>query len=73
MSLRERLSDDLKTAMKSRDQLRVDVIRMIKAAVLNKEVEIKKDLDDAEMSRVMTVLIKQRKESVEQFEKGHTR
>lgn len=70
MSLRERLSDDLKTAMKSRDQLRVDVIRMIKAAVLNKEVEIKKDLDDAEMSRVMTALIKQRKESVEQFEKG---
>ncbi len=70
MSLRERLSDDLKTAMKSRDQLRVDVIRMIKAAVLNKEVEIRKDLDDAEMSRVMTALIKQRKESVEQFEKG---
>ena len=70
MSLRERLSDDLKIAMKSRDQLRVDVIRMIKAAVLNKEVEIRKDLDDAEMSRVMTALIKQRKESVEQFEKG---
>lgn len=70
MSLRERLSDDLKVAMKSRDQLRVDVIRMIKAAVINKEVEIKKDLDDAEMSRVMTALIKQRKESVEQFEKG---
>ena len=70
MSLRERLSDDLKIAMKSRDQLRVDVIRMIKAAVLNKEVEIRKDLDDAEMSRVMTTLIKQRKESVEQFEKG---
>jgi uncharacterized protein YqeY len=44
---------------------------MIKAAVLNKEVEIKKDLDDAEMSRVMTTLIKQRKEAAEQFEKGH--
>jgi hypothetical protein len=56
--------------MKSRDQLRVDVIRMIKAAVLNKEVELKKDLDDAEMSRVMTALLKQRRESVEQFEKA---
>jgi uncharacterized protein YqeY len=44
---------------------------MIKAAVLNKEVEIKKDLDDAEMSRVMATLIKQRKEAAEQFEKGH--
>jgi len=56
--------------MKARDQLRMDVIRMIKAAVLNKEVEMKKDLDDAEMSRIMTTMIKQRKESVEQYEKG---
>ncbi len=71
MSLRDRLTEDLKRAMKSRDQLRMDVIRMIKAAVLNKEVELKKDLDDAEMSRIMTTMIKQRKESVEQFEKGN--
>jgi uncharacterized protein len=70
MSLRDRLTEDLKLAMKSRDQLRMDVIRMIKAAVLNKEVELKKDLDDAEMSKVMTTLIKQRRESVEQFEKA---
>ena len=70
MSLRDRLTEDLKLAMKARDQLRMDVIRMIKAAVLNKEVEMKKDLDDAEMSRIMTTMIKQRKESVEQYEKG---
>jgi uncharacterized protein YqeY len=70
MSLRDRLTEDLKLAMKLRDQLRMDVIRMIKAAALNKEVEIKKDLDDAEMSRVMTTLIKQRLESVELFEKA---
>ena len=70
MSLRDRLSEDLKLAMKARDQLRMDVIRMINAAVLNKEVEMKKDLDDAEMSRIMTTMIKQRKESVEQYEKG---
>lgn len=71
MSLRDRLSEDLKSAMKSRDQLRMDVIRMIKAAVLNKEVELKQDLDDAAMSRIMTTLIKQRKEAAEQFEKGN--
>ncbi|HEY6084483.1 MAG TPA: GatB/YqeY domain-containing protein [Nitrospira sp.] len=71
MSLRDRLTEDLKTAMKARDQLRMDVIRMIKAAVLNKEVEVKKDLDDAEMSRIMTTMIKQRKESVEQYERGN--
>jgi hypothetical protein len=70
MSLSDRLTEDLKLAMKSRDQLRMDVIRMIKAAVLNKEVELKRDLDDAEMSRVMTTLVKQRRESVEQFEKA---
>ncbi|MBI3357003.1 MAG: GatB/YqeY domain-containing protein [Nitrospirae bacterium] len=70
MSLHDRLTEDLKLAMKSRDQLRMDVIRMIKAAVLNKEVELKKDLDDVEMSRVMTTLIKQRRESVEQYEKA---
>ena len=70
MSLNDRLTEDLKLAMKTRDQLRMDVIRMIKAAVLNKEVELKRDLDDAEMSRVMTILVKQRRESVEQFEKG---
>lgn len=70
MSLSDRLTEDLKLAMKSRDQLRMDVIRMIKAAVLNKEVELKRDLDDAEMSRVMTTLLKQRRESVEQFEKA---
>jgi uncharacterized protein len=71
MSLHDRLTEDLKLAMKARDQLRMDVIRMIKAAVLNKEVELKKDLDDADMSRIMTTMIKQRKESIEQFEKGN--
>ena len=70
MSLPDRLSEDLKQAMRAKDQLRVDVIRMIKAALLNKELELKKSLDDAEMSRVMTTLIKQRKESVEHYQKA---
>lgn len=69
MSLRDRLTDDLKLAMKSRDQLRMDVIRMIKAAILHKERELKKDLDDAEMSRVMTALITQRREA-DQYERA---
>jgi uncharacterized protein YqeY len=71
MSLRDRFTEDLKLAMKARDQLRTDVIRMIKAAIQNKEIELKKDLDDAEMSRVMTTLIKQRKEAAEQYQKGN--
>jgi uncharacterized protein YqeY len=71
MSLHNRLSDDLKRAMKARDQLRMDVLRMIKAALLNKEIELKKELDDAEMSRVMTTLVKQRREAVEQYRKAN--
>ncbi|WP_447980290.1 GatB/YqeY domain-containing protein [Candidatus Nitrospira bockiana] len=71
MSLRDRLEDDLKQAMKSKDQLRMDVIRMVKAAILNKEIELKKELDDAEMSRVMSTLVKQRREAVEQYQKAN--
>ncbi len=71
MSLPERLTHDLQQAMKSRDQLRMDVIRMIKAAFQKREIELKKDLDDAEMSRIMTTLIKQRRESIDLFDKAH--
>ena len=70
MSLPDRLSNDLKEAMKAKDQLRMDVIRMIKAAILNKEIELKKNLDDAEMSKVMTNMLKQRRESIEQYQKA---
>jgi uncharacterized protein YqeY len=56
--------------MKAKDQLRVDVIRMVKAAVLNKGFELKKGLDDAEMSRVMIALVKQRREAVEEYQKA---
>ena len=70
MSLPDRLSNDLKEAMKAKDQLRMDVIRMIKAALLNKEIELKKNLDDAEMSKVMTTMLKQRRESIEQYQKA---
>ncbi len=70
MSLTDRLSDDLKLAMKARDQLRMDAIRMVKAALQNKEIELKKALDEAEMSRVLMTLVKQRKEAAEQYQKG---
>jgi uncharacterized protein len=70
MSLPDRLTNDLKEAMRARDQLRMDVIRMIKAALLNKEIELKKNLDDAEMSKVMTTMLKQRRESIEQYQKA---
>jgi uncharacterized protein YqeY len=70
MSLSSRLSDDLKVAMKARDQLRMDAIRMVMAALKNKEFELKKELDEAEMSRVLLTLVKQRKEAAELYQKG---
>lgn len=71
MSLHDRLSEDLKLAMKAKDQLRMDVIRMVKAAIFNRQLELKKALDDAEMSRVMTTLVKQRREAAEQYQKAN--
>ncbi len=71
MAIPEQLTADLKAAMKARDQLRIDAIRMIKAAVQSKELDLNRNLDEVELSRVMTTLIKQRKEAAEQFEKGN--
>jgi len=72
MPLADKLNEDLKHAMKAKDQLRMDVIRMVKAAILNKQIELKKELlEDAEIARVMTTLVKQRKEAVEQYQKAN--
>jgi uncharacterized protein YqeY len=70
MSLPDRLSEDLKRAMKAKDQLRMDTIRMIKAAFLNKEIALKKELDEVEMNEVLTTLVKQRRDSVSQYQKA---
>src|SRR5581483_5078592 len=70
MSLHDRLAEDLQQAMKAKDQLRMDVIRMVKAALTNKELELKKHLGDAEMARVMTARIKHREEAAAQYEKA---
>jgi uncharacterized protein len=70
MRLRDQISSDLTSAMKSRDAERLSVLRMMKAAVRNKEIDLRKEFDDAEVLQVLVSLIKQRKDSVEQFTKG---
>ncbi len=70
MLLREKISIDLTAAMKSRDAERLSVIRMMKAAVRNKEIDTRKELNDAEAIQVFLSLVKQRQDSVEQFTKG---
>src|SRR6187549_574819 len=67
MSLNERLGGDIAAAMKAKDPARLSALRMLKAAVMNKGVEKGRDLDDAEVLQVVASLVKQRRESIEQF------
>jgi uncharacterized protein YqeY len=66
----ERISEDMKGAMRSKDALKLGALRMAKAALMNREVERGRSLDEAESQQVITSLIKQRRDSIEQFEKG---
>lgn len=70
MSLQERIQSDIADAMRSKDQLKLGVLRMMKTAVKNKEVEKMKTLDEPEVLAVFNSLVKQRKDSIEQFRKG---
>jgi uncharacterized protein YqeY len=70
MRLRDRISEDLTSAMKAKDAERLSVLRMMKAAIKNKEIELIKELEDAQVLQILMSLIKQRKDSVEQFTKG---
>jgi uncharacterized protein len=70
MSFIDRIQKDLTEAMKSKDELRLSVLRMVKTALKNKEIEKIRPLDDAESLQVLQTLVKQRKESVEQFSAG---
>lgn len=70
MSLIERIQKDLTEAMKARDELRLSVLRMVKTALKNKEIEKMRPLEDAEALQVLQTMVKQRHESVEQFRKG---
>ena len=70
MPLAEQIQKDLVGAMKARDELRLSVLRMVKAALQLKEVEKMRPLDAAESIQLLQTLVKQRKESIDQFAKG---
>jgi uncharacterized protein YqeY len=70
MALIERIQKDLTEAMMSKDELRLSVLRMVKSALKYKEVEKVRPLEDAESLQVLQTLVKQRRESVEQFARG---
>lgn len=70
MKLSERVNADISTAMKAKDQVRLSALRMLKAAIMNKGVEKGHDLDDAEVLQVVASLVKQRRDSIEQFSRA---
>ena len=70
MTLQEKIQTDIAQAMRSKDVLRLSVLRMMKSAVKNHEIEKMKALEEPEVLAVLNTLVKQRKDSIEQFRKG---
>jgi hypothetical protein len=66
----DRIQNDITAAMKSKDELRLSVLRMTKSALKNKEIEKMRPLDDMESLQILQTLVKQRRESIDQFTKG---
>jgi uncharacterized protein len=71
VSLKERITDDMKAAMRAGERERLGVIRMITAAIKQREVDERITLDDAQVLAVLEKMIKQRKESLAQFQAGN--
>ena len=71
MSLKERITDDMKAAMRSGEKERLGIIRMITSAIKQREVDERITLDDSQVMSVLEKMIKQRKESVAQFQAGN--
>ena len=70
MGLEERLVEEMKQAMKSNDKAKLSTIRMIRSTVKNKEIELRKPLDDDGIFRVIQGMVKKSEESIEQFKAG---
>lgn len=70
MGISEQVQKDMVEAMRGRDELRLSTLRMVKAALQNKKIEKRAELDEKEAQQVLSTLIKQRRDSIEQFTKG---
>jgi uncharacterized protein len=70
MQLRERLTAEMKAAMKNRDALRLSAIRMVLSSVKNREIELRHELGDAEITETIATLCKQRRESIRLFKEA---
>jgi uncharacterized protein YqeY len=70
MSLKQQIISDLTASMKAQNAARTSTLRMVKAAMMNREIEKGGELDDEQMMKLLRSLVKQRHDSVEQYEKG---
>lgn len=70
MSLKERIISDMTAAMKAKDAARLSTLRMVKASFMNREIEKGGDLTDEELTKALQSLVKQRRDSIEQYEKA---
>ena len=70
MSLKQQIISDLTASMKAQDAARTSTLRMVKAAFMNREIEKGGELDDEDMLKLLRSLVKQRRDSVEQYENG---
>ena len=70
MPLYVKIEQDYKIALKAKDKLRVSVLRLLRSALKNKEVELRRKLEEDEIQRIISTQVKQRKDSIEQYEKG---
>jgi uncharacterized protein YqeY len=71
MTLKARITDDMKTAMRARDAARLGTIRLLLAAIKQREVDGRIELSDADVLSILDKMVKQRKDSIAQFEAGH--
>ncbi len=70
MSISDQVTKDMIAAMKAREELKLSTLRMMKSALKNKEIDKRAPLDEKEALQVLSTMIKQRKDSIEQFTKG---
>lgn len=70
MNYKEKIEQDSVAAAKAKDKIRLSALRMMKAALHNREIDLKRDLTEAEFLQALSAMVKQRKDSIEQFEKG---
>ena len=70
MTLKKKMDQEMILAAKAKDKIRLSALRMLKSGLHNREIDLKRELNEAEFLQLLSTMVKQRKDSIEQFEKG---